>query len=102
MTSWNLDNFDNIYATLAQSAYTGRPISFPKKSQEKTEKIDFSQDVTYKYKENGKIHKETTQGASGDGYPDKSDPNASKTELYLQPDETLHTTKDGHQKGLLT
>ncbi|MFC3932972.1 hypothetical protein ACFOSE_09480, partial [Streptococcus dentapri] len=96
MTSWNLEDFNSIYASLAESAYTGRPNSFAmsdlkadrKKRLEDGESVrfDFSQDVEKK----GQL----TQGATGDGYPDKSDPNASKTELYLQPDETLHTEKE--------
>lgn len=27
MTNWNLENFDNIYASLAESSYTTRPFS---------------------------------------------------------------------------
>ncbi|MFC3932970.1 triacylglycerol lipase [Streptococcus dentapri] len=104
MSNWNLDNFDNIYASLAQSAYTGRPIEFPyeKLSPDQRKALDSGESVRFDFSKDKTFKGQVTQGASGDGYPDKSDPNASKTELYLQPDETLHTTKDGHQKGLLT
>ncbi|MFC3931274.1 hypothetical protein ACFOSE_00425, partial [Streptococcus dentapri] len=97
MTNWNLESFDNIYASLAEGAYTNRPKNFPIEEldpkQQKQLKEGKAIEFDFSSNEGG------TKGATGDGYPDKSDPNASKTELYLQPDETLHTTKDGHQKG---
>ncbi|MFC3932938.1 hypothetical protein ACFOSE_09280, partial [Streptococcus dentapri] len=102
MSNWNLDNFDNIYASLAESAYTGRPNTFAyeKLTPEERAQLDSGESLKFDFAKDAKDNKgQLTQGASGDGYPDKSDPNASKTELYLQPDETLHTTKDGHQKG---
>ena len=97
MTNWNLESFDYIYASLAQAAYTGRPIVFPyeklspdqQKALDSGQSIefDFSQDVTYKYKEDGKTQEGITQG--GQHY-DSTDPNNDGI-VYLQPD----------QKGLL-
>ena len=64
MSNSNLKTFDNFYADLAQSAYTGRPIKFPYNSLTRDRQkrldsgasipFDFSQDVVYK--------KETTPG----------------------------------------
>ncbi|MCL2112784.1 MAG: hypothetical protein FWH31_02410 [Streptococcaceae bacterium] len=67
----NLENFDNIFANLAESAYNGRPNSFPKIYSQITEKeVDYSQD------------KDSVKGGANlpnDGV------------VYLQPDKTLHT-----------
>ncbi|EHJ52304.1 lipase family protein [Streptococcus macacae] len=89
MTNWNLENFDSIYASLAESAYTTRPDSFAmsdlkadrKKRLEDGESVrfDFSQDV----KKDGQV----TQGGQ---HFDSTDPNNDGI-VYLQPD----------QKGLL-
>ncbi|KXT88958.1 hypothetical protein SPADD19_00524 [Streptococcus parasanguinis] len=80
MSNWNLDNFNNIHADLAQAAYTGRPIKFPYKYLRKDQldllksgravKFDFSEDNI----DDGQI----TKGGGTDL------PNGGK--VYLQPD----------------
>ncbi|MGT2837390.1 triacylglycerol lipase [Streptococcus macacae] len=101
LSNWSLESFDNIYASLAQSAYTGRPIVFDysslKKDQQKA--LDSGQSVRFDFSQDVEKKGQITQGASGDGYPDKSDPKASKTELYLQPDQQglLTDEKTGYQ-----
>ncbi|AUW96125.1 hypothetical protein [Streptococcus pluranimalium] len=78
MVNWNLETFDNIYSSLAESAYTGnRPNSFPKKLKNKSIKFNFSKDI-----KNGA---QTTQGGSNlpnDGV------------VYLQPDKSLTTVEE--------
>lgn len=80
LSNWNLDNFNNIHADLAQAAYTGRPIKFPYKYLRKDQldllksgravKFDFSEDNI----DDGQI----TKGGGTDL------PNGGK--VYLQPD----------------
>ena len=90
----NLESFDNIYANLAESAYTGRPNSFASYQNSKiVKKIDFSKDK--------KINQELTTGGT-------NLPNNGK--VYLQPDNTVKTIKEKnlfgrekeYQKGLLS
>jgi hypothetical protein len=98
----NLENFNNIYASLAESAYNGRPNDFPMNAgSSNPTKIDFSKNIK---KNNGKI---TVCGG-------KKLPNNGK--VYLQPDPTVKTIKEqpafplvnapatinSYQKGLLT
>ncbi|MFD2306959.1 cutinase family protein [Enterococcus termitis] len=90
----NLESFNNIYANLAESAYTGRPNSFPSYRKDKKEReFDFSENKTV----NGEL---TTGG--------KNLPNEGI--VYLQPDNTVKTVTEKkffgedkeYQKGLLT
>lgn len=75
----NLENFNNMYANLAQSAYNGRPKNFPPKNEKNKEQyFNFSKDVTDK---DGK----TTLGG-------KNLPNNGV--VYLQPDPTLKTVEE--------
>lgn len=90
MTNSNLKTFDNFYADLAQSAYTGRPIKFPFESQSKYDQnrldsgrsleFDFSKDTEFYNTDTKSL--ETTIGG-------KNLPNGGK--VYLQPDPGLHT-----------
>ncbi|MCB7107441.1 DUF2974 domain-containing protein [Streptococcus oralis] len=120
MTNSNLKDFDNFYANLAQSAYTGRPIKFPYESQREKNRallnsgqslyFDFSQDTKIYNKD--KKEWEITPGG-------KHLPHNGR--VYLQPDPELRDTykvtstpvpdangmrQDVHhkryQKGLLT
>ena len=89
MTNSNLKDFDNFYANLAQSAYTGRPIKFPYESQREKNRallnsgqslyFDFSQDTKIFNKD--KKEWEITPGG-------KNLPHNGK--VYLQPDPDLH------------
>lgn len=109
----NLENFNNIYANLAQSAYNGRPNSFSYDELSKEDKkilnsgksmeFDFSKDKIDD--KTGKVEIKGGENLSNNGI------------VYLQPDTTLKTTKVTgslgilnsatydiytHQKGLLT
>ncbi|MDR0299941.1 MAG: hypothetical protein LBI13_07705 [Streptococcaceae bacterium] len=76
----NLQNFNNIYADLAESAYNGRPKNFPPYSNLKISKqIDFSQNAI-----EPKTKKVLVQG--GTNLPNNGI-------VYLQPDKTLHTVE---------
>ena len=47
----NLENFNNLYANLAESAYNDRPNNFPELSNmRKEQKIDFSKHYVNKKK----------------------------------------------------
>ena len=72
MVNWNLKNFDNIYSSIAESAYTDRPNSFPElyNSKQFTE-VDYSKN---KKDKDGQL----TKGGGTDL------PNQGK--VYLQPD----------------
>ena len=75
MSNSNLKTFDNFYADLAQSAYSGRPNNFPPKNNStKVKTIVFSKDIFY--------DDETTSGG-------KNLPHNGK--VYLQPDPDLHS-----------
>ena len=74
----NLENFNNLYANLAESAYNDRPNNFPELSNmRKEQKIDFS-----KHYVNKKTKLVETTG--GTHLPNNGI-------VYLQPDKTLHT-----------
>ena len=86
-TNWNLETFENIFANLSQSTYTGRPLVFDYTRLGEADKkrlgngysieFNFSKDVTYK--------KSVTQGGSklpNDGV------------VYLQPDKSLTTVEE--------
>lgn len=91
----NLESFDNIFANLAESAYSGRPNAFSiyQNSKEKVE-FDYSLDT---FDEDGNLIK-----------GGKNLPNNGK--VYLQPDNTVKTVEEKklfgrtnkYQKGLLT
>ena len=91
MTNSNLKDFDNFYANLAQSAYTGRPIKFPYESQREKNRallnsgqslyFDFSQDTKIYNKD--KKEWEITPGG-------KHLPHNGR--VYLQPDPELRDT----------
>ena len=86
----DLPNFNNIYANLAESAYTGRPNNFPPGSYREKEKFyDYSTDSTYKHK-SGEVS--FTKG--GTNLPEGLDVDGNKKEgiVYLQPDPTLKIT----------
>lgn len=75
----NLENFNNIYANLAESAYNGRPKNFPTKANAKKEKY-------INYSENALNKKGEVQVRGGTNLPNNG-------VVYLQPDKTLHTEK---------
>ncbi|MCJ1977167.1 hypothetical protein GYN17_03500, partial [Lactococcus piscium] len=104
----NLENFNNLYANLAESAYNDRPNNFPELSNmRKEQKIDFS-----KHYVNKKTKLVETKGGThlpnnGIVYlqPDKTLEN--KTEYYIDYSDTdffgnPQAKKKNSQKGLLT
>lgn len=115
MSNTNLPNFNNIYANLAESAYTDRPKSFAQKDLDSKTKssLDSGKSVKFNYSEDyidERTHKIGTQG--GTNLPNDGI-------VYLQPDPTLHMEEIRHvvrdvcgdyrwevmkryQKGLLT
>lgn len=83
----NLQSFDNIFANLAESAYSGRPNAFSKyqNSKEKVE-FDYSLDT---FDEDGNLIK-----------GGKNLPNNGK--VYLQPDNTVKTVEEKNYLEELT
>ncbi|WP_424555325.1 hypothetical protein [Streptococcus agalactiae] len=45
MTSWGLENFNNIYTNLSESDYLGRISVFPERIKNKPVKFNFAKDV---------------------------------------------------------
>ena len=102
----NLTNFNDIFSSLAESAYSGnRPNPFPiedlnKKQKEnlnkgKSVEFEFSQEATVSYKVDGKWVTETTKGGT-------NLPNGGK--VYLQQDSTgiLTDEKAGYNSYFVT
>lgn len=76
----NLENFNNIFANLAESAYNRRPLNFPiYVNSGNSELINYAENGMIKNKK-GQITSITTGGTNlpNDGI------------VYLQPDKTLH------------
>ncbi|WP_424555327.1 hypothetical protein [Streptococcus agalactiae] len=73
MSSWNLENFNNIYSSISQSSYKGRPALFiyEKLTLDQRElldsgnaiEFDFSKDANYTQKINGKEYKGIIEGS---------------------------------------
>ena len=91
--SWNLENFDYLYASLAQSPYNGRPTSFSYEElpPNMREKLDSGQSVKIDYTVGAEDpDNDNHQVTEGGQHYDSTDPNNDGI-VYLQPD----------QKGLL-
>lgn len=97
MTKSNLKNFDNFYADLAQSAYTGRPSNFPYDSQSDSDKmlLDSGQSLYFNFSQDAKFYNndtkewEVTPGGKNFDQDDKIN-----GKVYLQPDPDLHTVEE--------
>lgn len=94
MTKSNLKNFDNFYADLAQSAYTGRPSNFPPDNNSKDYQLfDFSKDAKFYNKDTEEW--EVTPGGKNFDQDDKSNQDDKiNGKVYLQPDPDLHTVEE--------
>ncbi len=108
MSNWNLDNFDNLHSSLAESAYNSRPNSFPELFEtDSVTEVKFSQPSE---DNKGQI----TQGGTNlpnDGIvylqPDKSLKSIDENVKVLIPDvnggyHTEHYVTHSYQKGVLT
>ena len=103
MTKSNLKNFDNFYADLAQSAYTGRPSNFPYDSQSDSDKmlLDSGQSLYFNFSQDAKFYNndtkewEVTPGGKNFDQDDKSNQDDKiNGKVYLQPDPDLHTVEE--------
>ena len=103
MTKSNLKNFDNFYADLAQSAYTGRPSNFPYDSQSGSDKmlLDSGQSLYFNFSQDAKFYNndtkewEVTPGGKNFDQDDKSNQDDKiNGKVYLQPDPDLHTVEE--------
>ena len=65
MSNWNLNSFDNLYASLAESAYRDRPNRFPYEQldqiQEERSKLkwEYDNEIDVFYKHQKKLESET-------------------------------------------
>lgn len=81
MSNWNLKSFDNLYASLAESAYRYRPKNFPYEqlNPERQKALDSGKSVEFSFSTDGKDSEgQVTHGGGTDL------PNGGK--VYLQPD----------------
>ncbi|MGT2808773.1 alpha/beta hydrolase [Streptococcus iniae] len=116
MSNWNLESFDNLFATLAESTYTKRPNNFTyyELDPKLLRQFNSGSSVQFNFSKDVKKGNEIIEGGSNlpnDGV------------IYLQPDQSLQTveekteiqvpdsngryhtesyTTNSYQKGLLT
>lgn len=97
MTKSNLKNFDNFYADLAQSAYTGRPSNFPYDSQSDSDKmlLDSGQSLYFNFSQDAKFYnKDTEEWEVTPGGKNFNQDDKINGKVYLQPDPDLHTVEE--------
>ena len=99
MPNWNLKSFDNIYASLAESAYRDRPNKFPYEQldPESRKTLDSGKSIEFDFSKDAKDNKgQVTQGGGTDL------PNQGK--VYLQPDNEglLEDKKSGYNAYYVT
>lgn len=84
----NLENFNNVYANLSESAYNGRPMSISHESLKNNQKsiLDSGQPLQFNYSDNALDKKGKVLVRGGRNLPNDG-------VVYLQPDKTLHTEK---------
>ena len=99
MPNWNLKSFDNLYASLAESAYRDRPTNFAfgQLNRDQQNKLKKNKSVLFDFSIDGKDNKgQVTQGGGTDL------PNQGK--VYLQPDNEglLEDKKTGYNAYYVT
>lgn len=99
MPNWNLKSFDNIYASLAESAYRDRPNKFPYEQldPESRKTLDSGKSIEFDFSKDAKDKKgQVTKGGGTDL------PNQGK--VYLQPDNEglLEDKKSGYNAYYVT
>ncbi|AUW96127.1 hypothetical protein [Streptococcus pluranimalium] len=87
MSNWNLETFDNIYSSLAESSYNGRPVVFAyqKLTSDQRRLLDSGESLKFNFSKDIENGTQTTQGGStlpNDGV------------VYLQPDKSLTTVEE--------
>jgi len=81
LSNWNLKSFDNLHASLAESAYRYRPKNFPYEqlNESKKNRLNSGKSVEFNFSTDGKDSEgQVTHGGGTDL------PNGGK--VYLQPD----------------
>ena len=99
MSNWNLKSFDNLYASLAESAYRYRPKNFPYEqlNPERQKALDSGKSVEFSFSTDGKDSEgQVTHGGGTDL------PNGGK--VYLQPDnkKLLEDAETGYHAYYVT
>ena len=99
MPNWNLKSFDNIYASLAESAYRDRPTNFAfgQLNRDQQNRLKKNKSVLFDFSKDAKDNKgQVTQGGGTDL------PNQGK--VYLQPDNEglLEDKKTGYNAYYVT
>ena len=99
MSNWNLKSFDNLYASLAESAYRYRPKKFPYEqlNESKKNRLNSGKSVGFNFSTDGKDSEgQITKGGGTDL------PNGGK--VYLQPDnkKLLENEETGYNAYYVT
>ena len=99
MSNWNLKSFDNLYASLAESAYRYRPKEFPYEqlNESKKNRLNSGKSVGFNFSTDGKDSEgQITKGGGTDL------PNGGK--VYLQPDnkKLLENEETGYNAYYVT
>lgn len=81
MTNWNLKSFDNLYASLAESAYRDRPNKFPYEQldPESRKKFDSGKSIEFNFSIDAKDKDGQITKGGGTDLPNGGN-------VYLQPD----------------
>ena len=99
MSNWDLESFDNLYASLAESAYRDRPKQFPYEQldPERQKALDSGKSIDFNFSTDGKDSEgQVTHGGGTDL------PNGGK--VYLQPDnkKLLENEETGYNAYYVT
>ena len=99
MPNWNLKSFDNIYASLAESAYRDRPTNFAfgQLNRDQQNRLKKNKSVLFDFSKDAKDNKgQVTQGGGTDL------PNQGKVYLQADNEGLLEDKKTGYNAYYVT
>lgn len=86
MSNWNLESFDYLYSSLAESAYTNRPNWFPYEQLSPEEQKALNSGKSLKFDYSKSAEDKDGQVTEGGSHFNSKDPNNDGI-VYLQPDQ---------------
>ena len=99
MPNWNLKNFNNIYASLAESAYRDRPNKFPYEQldPESRKTLDSGKSIEFDFSKDAKDNKDQVTQGGGTNLTNQG-------KVFLQPDNEglLEDKKTGYNAYYVT
>ena len=99
MPNWNLKSFDNIYASLAESAYRDRPTNFAfgQLNRDQQNRLKKNKSVLFDFSKDAKDNKSQVTQGGGTNLPNQG-------KVYLQPDNEglLEDKKTGYNAYYVT